>query len=178
MQEMMRLFLAFMKIGAFSFGGGYAMIPFIEQEVIFRHGWITLDRFLDVMAISAITPGPVAINAATFIGYQVGEVAGSVIATTAVVLPSFAIMLVAGLLLSRYKDFALTKRMFSGIRPVAFALIAAAVISTGTTVTQDLASVLIALASFFIVTFTKTHPVLVLLASGAAGLLLYFLTPC
>ncbi|HHY39017.1 MAG TPA: chromate transporter [Clostridia bacterium] len=171
----MELMLSFFKIGAFSFGGGYAMVPFIEEEVIVRHGWLSLERFLDLMAISAMTPGPVAINAATFIGYQVEGVLGSVSATTAVVLPSFVIMLIAGLLLGRYKNVVLVKRMFSGVRPAAFALIAVAAISTGTSLKYDATTVIVGLASFAVITFTKIHPILVLVAAGASGVILYLI---
>lgn len=169
----MELVISFLKIGAFSFGGGYAMVPFIEQEVIFRHGWLSLERFLDVMAISAVTPGPVAINAATFIGYRVGGVWGSVSATTAVVLPSFVIMFIAGMLLERYRNVALLKRMFSGVRPAAFALIAVAAISTGSSLKYDITTVVVGLASFAAITFTRIHPILILAAAGASGVILH-----
>lgn len=171
----MELVISFLKIGALSFGGGYAMVPFIQQEVIVHHGWLSLERFLDVMAISAMTPGPVAINAATFIGYQVKGVLGSVSATTAVVLPSFVIMLIAGLLLKRYRNVSLVKRMFNGVRPAAFALIAVAAISTGTSLKYDVTTVIVGLTSFAIITFTKIHPILVLVAAGASGVILYLI---
>ncbi|NLV89566.1 MAG: chromate transporter, partial [Tissierellia bacterium] len=92
MENLIKLFISFFKIGAFSFGGGYAMLPLIKEEIIDVHGWLTNTEFIDIIAISEMTPGPIAINSATFLGYKVAGVLGSVVATIAVVLPSFIVM--------------------------------------------------------------------------------------
>src|SRR5690554_3236556 len=92
MRTLIELFISFFKIGAFSFGGGYAMLPLIKEETIEIHGWLTNAEFIDILAISEMTPGPIAINAATFLGYRVSGVIGSIVATIAVSLPSFIVM--------------------------------------------------------------------------------------
>jgi len=92
MGALIDLFVSFFKIGAFSFGGGYAMLPMIQEEVIEVHRWITMAEYIDILAIAEMTPGPIAINSATFLGYKVAGIAGSAVATLGVVLPSFIVM--------------------------------------------------------------------------------------
>ena len=92
MKRILTLFLTFFKIGAFTFGGGYAMIPFIQKEIVEKHGWMTDDDILDIFAIAESTPGPIAINSATYIGFKVGGVFGSAMATLGVCIPSFVII--------------------------------------------------------------------------------------
>ena len=92
MNILLQLFISFFKIGAFSFGGGYAMLPLIKREVIEVHGWMTGAEFIDVLAISEMTPGPFAVNSATFLGNKVAGIPGSIVATFAVILPSFIVM--------------------------------------------------------------------------------------
>lgn len=110
------LFLSFLKIGAFTFGGGYAMIALLEREFTERKKWIGKEEFLDMVAISESTPGPVAINSATYIGYRVGGVPGSVLATLGVVLPSFLIIFVISLFLERFLSLRFVGYAFRGIQ--------------------------------------------------------------
>jgi len=116
MKEIGKIFLTFMKIGAFTFGGGYAMIPLIQKETVENHKWVTDEDILDVVAIAESTPGPIAINAATFVGYHVAGFAGAVAATLGVVLPSFAIILVISGLLQQFQDLKVVRYAFNGIR--------------------------------------------------------------
>ena len=92
MEILIRLYLAFLKIGTFSFGGGYAMLPFMQKEIVENNAWISMSEFSDIIGISQMTPGPVAINSATFVGYKVGGIIGSAIATIGVVTPSFILV--------------------------------------------------------------------------------------
>lgn len=110
------LFLTFFKIGAFTFGGGYAMLNLLENEFVSKRGWLTKDEFLDMLAIAESTPGPIAINSATFIGYKTAGVIGSAMATLGVVLPSFIIIFVISLFLDKFLTFTLVERAFHGIQ--------------------------------------------------------------
>lgn len=110
------LFLSFFKIGAFTFGGGYAMLSLIENEFVAKRGWLTKDEFLDMLAIAESTPGPIAINSATFIGYKTAGVLGSTFATLGVVLPSFIIIYVISLFLDQFLAFTLVANAFRGIQ--------------------------------------------------------------
>ena len=104
MEILIQLFMTFFKIGAFSFGGGYAMLPLLEEEVIRNHGWMTSGEFIDIFAISEMTPGPIAVNAATFLGFRVGGFLGAVVSTLAVILPSFIVISIIFASLSKFKS--------------------------------------------------------------------------
>ncbi len=117
------LFVTFFKIGAFTFGGGYAMIPIIEKEMCEKHKWLKGEEILDIFAISESTPGPIAINSATFVGFRVAGVLGSFCATLGVVLPSFIIISLISLILSEFSDLEPVKFAFNGIRAGVLALV-------------------------------------------------------
>ena len=123
LKRALKLFLAFFKIGAFTFGGGYAMIPLIQHEVTEKNKWITDDDMLEIVAISESTPGPIAVNSATFVGYRVCGVLGSVAATLGVVLPSFLIMLCVFFVLDQFQDKPAVQYAFMGIRACVLALV-------------------------------------------------------
>ena len=131
----LNLFYSFFKIGLFGFGGGYAMISLIQGEVVNRHHWLTSGQFTDIVAISQMTPGPIGINSATYVGYTslvnagYGHgwgVLGSVTATFAVVLPSFILMLIISKFLMKYKNHPIVESVFMGLRPAVVGLLAAA----------------------------------------------------
>ena len=111
-----KLFLTFFEIGLFTFGGGYAMIPLIQKEAVENHKWVTDEDILNVVAIAESTPGPIAINAATFVGYQVAGFAGAVVATLGVVLPSFLVILAISYVLQQFRDLKAVAYAFRGIR--------------------------------------------------------------
>ena len=121
------LFLTFLRIGAFTFGGGYAMIPLIQHETTEKHHWITDEDILEIVAIAESTPGPIAINSATFVGYRVGGFLGALVATLGVVLPSFAIILAISYLLRGFGDLPAVQYAFRGIRAGVLALLVKAV---------------------------------------------------
>ena len=98
-----KLFLSFLKIGTFSFGGGYAMLPFIQKEVVEKNQWITMTDFTDIIGISQMTPGPVAINSATFVGYRVAGVLGSIVATIGIIFTSFILVLITSKAIKKFK---------------------------------------------------------------------------
>ena len=126
MSVYLKLIWAYLKIGLFGFGGGYAMLALIEREVV-TPGWITEQMFTDIVAISQMTPGPIGINSATYIGYVVtGSVLGSIVTTVTVMLPSFLLVLYASHFIRRHKESAIIKGVFAGLRPVVIGLIASA----------------------------------------------------
>ena len=168
-KEWLRLFLTFLKIGAFTFGGGYAMIPLIEREVAEKRAWITKDELLDVVAVAESTPGPIAINAATFVGYRVGSFFGALFSTLGVVLPSFCIILGISLLLGRFGDLPYIRWAFRGVQAGVLALIVKALLtmykrSPKGAFAWSVMACVFALAAF------RVPVVWVLLAAGAAGL--------
>ena len=122
-RELWKVFLTFLKIGAFTFGGGYAMIPLIQKEAVENHKWITDEDILEIIAIAESTPGPIAINSATFVGYRTCGVLGSVCATLGVVLPSFVIIFAISFVLRQFQELKAVQYAFSGIRAGVLALL-------------------------------------------------------
>lgn len=173
MSSLIKLFLSFFKIGLFSFGGGYAMLPLIKKEIIEVHGWLTNAEFIDIIAISEMTPGPIAINSATFLGYRVSGILGSVVSTIAVVLPSFIIMSLIFHFVNKFKDSPYSDWFFRGIRPIVLGLIASAAVSVAMDAFVDIKSVLITLGIFYIVTFKRLNPIIAIIIAGITGVIFY-----
>lgn len=121
----LQIFYSFFKIGAFTIGGGYAMIPFIQKEVVENRKWIPADQFLDLLALAQSAPGILAANTAIFIGYKMRGLAGAIVATLGAILPSFFIILIIAMCFADYKDNPTVEAVFKGIRPAVVALIAA-----------------------------------------------------
>ena len=175
----LKLIWAYLKIGLFGFGGGYAMLSLIQREVV-DSGWISSTTFTDIVAISQMTPGPIGINSATYIGYVVtGSVWGSILATVTVVLPPFVLVLYASHFIRRHKDSAIIKGVFMGLRPVVVGLIASAALllmngeNFGTATPDCIKSIVICIASFCVVYFTKIHPIFIIIAAGIVGAFVY-----
>jgi chromate transporter len=169
----LQLFWTYLKIGLFCFGGGYAMLSLIQHEVVEKHAWLTHSEFTDIVAISQMTPGPIGINSATYIGYSVtGDVWGSVIATLAVCLPSFVIVL---LIAKAYKKFSANKQVSDALkvlRPATVGLIAsAALMLMNKENFIDYKSILIFVSAFALTKFGKLHPILIIILAGISGLI-------
>ncbi len=179
----LQLFYAFFKIGLFGFGGGYAMLSLIQGEVVTRYNWVSTQEFTDIVAISQMTPGPIGINAATYVGFTAtGSVWGSVVATFAVVLPSFILMLTISKFFLKYQKHPVVVSIFNGLRPAIVGLLAAAALVLMNTEnfgspTQDtysfVISVLIFIVAFIGTRKYKVNPILMILCCGLAGFLLY-----
>ena len=122
-KKIWKLFAAFFRIGAFTFGGGYAMIPLIQKEAVEKNGWVTDEDILEIIAIAESTPGPIAINSATFVGYRTCGVLGSIAATLGVVLPSFAIIFAISFVLRKFQEIDAVQYAFNGIRAGVLALL-------------------------------------------------------
>ena len=170
-----KLFYTFFKIGLFNFGGGYAMISFIQNEVVSRHGWLTNTQFTDIVAVSQVTPGPVGINMATYTGYAAtGSAWGAAIATAAVCLPSFLLLLWLGNYLLKNQHTPRVQSVFAVLRPVVVGLIAAAaLVLCNAENFIDYKSILFFVVSFLLIWTRKVGPIAVLLASAAVSAVVY-----
>ena len=185
----LQLFATFFVIGLFTFGGGAAMLSLIQSQVVSKFAWLTEAQFTDIVAISQCTPGPIGINCATYTGYEVGGVAGSAIATFALVLPSFIIFYGIILLYNKYHRTSLFSNIMSGLRPAVAGLIGAAALILMFRISQgecmlpqieiieenfgDWTSWAILGISFAASFFFKVNPILLIVAGGIAGLIIY-----
>lgn len=169
-----QLFISFFKIGIFGFGGGYAMISLIQHEIE-QHSWMTPQEFTDIIAISQMTPGPIGINSATYVGYTAsGTVWGSIVATFAVILPSFIIMITLVRFFFKLHGNKYIEYVFLGLRPAMVGLIGAAgLLLINKENFIDTKSVVIFLVAFVLSFKFKIHPILLILLAGVAGWILY-----
>ena len=165
------LFLTFLKIGAFTFGGGYAMIPLIQRETVDNHGWITNEDVLEIVAIAESTPGPVAINSATFVGHKIGGFFGAASATAGVILPSFVIIYVLSFVLRQFEELKAVQYAFAGIRAGVLALIIQALVSMYRQYPKDQAAYLIMAGAFAAVALFGVNVLLVIVCCALAGFL-------
>jgi len=171
----LKLFCTFFKIGLFNFGGGYAMISFIQNEIVYKHAWLTTSQFTDIVALSQVTPGPVGINMATYVGYETtSSIWGAVVATVAVCLPSFILMILISKWFLKYRHAKAVEDVFKGLRPAVIGLIAAAaLVLCNAENIVDYKSVLLLVGAFLAVWKYRIGPIAVLIASGVLGLVLY-----
>lgn len=165
----MQLFVAFFKIGLFTFGGGYAMIPLIQREVVDKKEWVTDDDILEIIAIAESTPGPIAINSATFIGFKVCGFWGSFFATLGVVLPSFLIILLISNILKEFSDFKVVKYAFNGIRAGVLALIVKSLYTMYKKVKKYAFAYVLMGLSFVLTAVLDVNVLIVIIGCGAAG---------
>lgn len=172
----LQLFLSFLKIGAFTFGGGYAMIPLIHREVIENHPWIDDKELLDIFAISQITPGVIAVNAATYIGYKIGRFWGSFLATLGVVLPSFIFIYLISFFLTQFKDILWVEYAFRGIRIGVVVLLVYTVIRLIRVDKVNVLYILVISGSFLLATFTQLNVIYLLLGAIGIGILYALIT--
>lgn len=168
MKMLFELFRSFFKIGLFTFGGGYAMIPLIQREVIDRKGWIAAEEFLDLLTIAQSAPGPISLNTSVFVGYKLAGFRGALAAILGVVIPSFAIILAIALFFANIRDNALVDAAFKGMRPAVVALIVVPVISLARGMHLGLAVVIVAAA--LLVWGAGVSPILLLIAAALCGI--------
>lgn len=186
----LKLIWSYLKIGLFGFGGGYAMLALVQDEVV-GNGWISQQGFTDIVAISQMTPGPIGINSATYIGYTAPAgidpalsgpfwgILGSVLCTIAVVIPPLLLVLYTSHFINRHKDSIAIKGIFTGLRIITVGLIASAALllmnkaNFGTSDYQVTCSIIICVTAFCLVYFAKLHPILVIIIAGLSGLIIY-----
>lgn len=170
---LVKLFLSFLKIGTFSFGGGYAMIPFIQKEIIDNNGWLTVSNFMDIIGISQMTPGPVAINSATFVGFKVAGIMGSIFATIGVITTSFILVSIVSRTLNKFKDSKVLKAALLGMRPILIALILQAFFNLSKEAYVDIKSVVVTLIIAGMLLSKKIHPIISIVFSGVLGIIFW-----
>jgi len=163
------LFTIFLRIGAFTLGGGYVMVPLIQREIVDRRRMVAPEKFLDIMAWAQCGPGGVAINASSIVGYTVAGMRGAVIATVGAVLPSFAAILIVAAAFLRYRTVPAVEAFLYGARPAVVGLLVAAVWSLGRQVFRDRWSIWVAAAGFVLVAVLDVHPALVIVGAAVAG---------
>ena len=166
------LFSSFFKIGAFTFGGGYAMLPMLERECVENHSWATRDELLDYFAIAQCTPGVIAVNTATFIGQKRAGIAGGIVATLGVVFPSLLIILALAGVITSFSHLTWVQHAFAGIRVCVCVLIFNAVLKLWKSAVKDVWGLLIFLAVLAASLLTSLSPVWYVLAAGVAGVLI------
>ena len=165
-----KLFLTFLKIGAFTFGGGYAMIPLIQREVVEKNKWLTDEDILEIVAIAESTPGPIAVNAATFVGYKAAGFFGAFFCTLGVVLPSFLIILAISFVLEAFQGLKAVQYAFNGIRAGVVALILKALITMYKKCPKGPVSYIVMAASFVAVAVFDAPVLLVIIGCAVFGL--------
>lgn len=189
----LKLFLTFFKIGAFTFGGGYAMLPFIKEEVL-ANEWMPLNEIIDFIAVSESTPGPFAINMATFIGNHqgsafgiIGGIFGAFCTTLGVVLPSFIIILIVAKCYEKFKNSTIVAGVMMGLKPAVIGFIGAAALSIAQTVfvpsgfsleifqNVDFYAYAVIFAGALVLTFKKVHPIIIICLSAAVGIAVGYL---
>ena len=174
----LQLFLSYLKIGFFGFGGGYAMLSLIQNEIVEQRGWLTATQFADIVAVSQITPGPIAINSATYIGYEVAGIWGSVVATIAVSLPALTLMLLITHYFLRLQNNRYVKGIVRGMRPVVVGMIASAALLLMVPKSDDGRSFIdgwswAIFAATLLGSAYKLNPILLIVLSGIAGVVIY-----
>ena len=164
------LFWTFFRIGAFTFGGGYAMIPLIQKETVEKRGWVTDEDILDIIAIAESTPGPIAINSSTFVGYRVGGFWGAVCGTFGMVLPSFLIIFAIAHVLRAFQDVKAVQYAFNGIRAGVLALLVKAIWSMYQKAPKGWAAYVVMLGSFVLAAFADVNVLFIIIGCALFGL--------
>ncbi len=172
MKELLDMFLTFARIGGFTFGGGYAMLPMLQKEVVNERHWATDEELMDYYAIGQCTPGIIAVNTATFVGYKNRGIPGAIMATLGVIAPSLVIIMVIAAFISNFMALSFVSSAFAGIRACVFVLIASAVVKLAKKSLIDKGTISIAIGVFLMSLFTSVSPAILVIAAGIIGIIL------
>lgn len=172
-KELLEIFVTFFKIGAFTIGGGYAMLPLIEKEVVDQKKWVKEEEIVDIFAIVQSVPGVIAINTAMFVGYKKARVKGAVSAALGVILPSFLIIIAIYYVLSGIKDNMFIQKAFEGVRAGVTALILLTAIKLSKKTIKNYTAAIIAVIAFILMVFFEMHAILIVIAGGIVGYMMY-----
>lgn len=164
-----KLFSTFFKIGCFTIGGGYAMVPVIQREIVENKKWISQDEFLDAIALTNSLPGPLATNTATYVGYRMAGVPGAITGVFATALPSFLLILAIAIFFTTIKDSLVVQNIFSGVRPAVVSLIIYAVVKLAKSIGFKTKNLLITLGTLIGMIFLDIHPIVAVIISGFLG---------
>jgi len=172
MKELWTLFITFMRIGGLTFGGGYAMLPMLQREVVERRGWATEEELMDYYAIGQCTPGIIAVNTATFIGNKYKGIIGGVVATLGVIFPSLVIITIIAALLNNFADIELVKHAFAGIRVAVAGLIISSILKLAKSGIKDVVGIIICVAAVAITMVFGASPIYCVVGGAAAGIII------
>lgn len=173
MKKVLQMFISFFKIGAFTFGGGYAMIPLIEEEVVNNKKWIGKEEFVDIVVISQSFPGALAINTSIFIGYKINGIFGAVIALLGTVIPSFIIILLIASVFMQFRNNYYVEQVFKGINGAVPVLVLIAILSISKSVKRSYLNFGIVISALILLQVLNVNPVLVIILSGIFGVIYY-----
>ena len=171
MKKSLELFLSIFKIGTFTFGGGYAMIPLIEEEVVVNKGWISKEECLDILVVSQSLPGALAVNTSVFLGYKIGGFIGAMVALLAVILPSFLIILIIAVFFMKFRDNYYVNAAFKGITAAVPMLVLIGAISLSKGLEKNIRTLITIIVGIIALAFFNIHPVLVIIISGLYGVI-------
>lgn len=172
------LFITFLKVGSVMFGGAYAIVPILEHEVVVKKGWLSEKEFADMIAATALIPGPVSVRAAAYVGYKIGGVLGTLVSTVAVVLPAFVLILIVATVLTEFYQHVITRSILFGVSAAVIGLIAAALVTVSRGVLRELdtfqsvVTAVIAVTVFIAIVKFGVDPVILILVSAVIGLVL------
>ncbi len=171
MRKLIKFFLVFLRIGAFTFGGGLAMLPLIEREIVDKNEWMTKEEFIDIIAVTQCMPGVIAANTAIYLGYHLFGFWGTVFGVLGAILPSFVIMMVAAEFFLTFRDSPVIQAVFMGIRPAIAVLIFSAAVRLSKVVDKTAYNIVIAVVSFALISFWGLHPIIVIVGAALLGIL-------
>lgn len=170
MKLLWQIFIAFLKISPVTFGGGYAMIPLIEREIVEKRGWVSTEEIANIFAVAESVPGAIAINSATLIGYRLAGVRGAIAAMLGTLLPAFIIVVLLSIFVLQVKDHPKTEAAFTAVRSTVVALITYAAVKIGKTAIVDTVTALLAGAAIILMWYVHLHPVFLISGGAAAGI--------
>lgn len=173
MNILIKLFWNFLKIGAFSYGGGYTALSLIEREIVSRLNWLSYPEFLDVMAVSQITPGPIGINSATYTGFKIAGIGGAFVSTFGVVLVSFVLVIVIAHYFFQFKDSKVVKAVLYSLRPAILGIIITVVINLGKVTIVGIKEAIITLVVVVALIKFERHPIVMIFLSGVIGIFIF-----
>ncbi|WP_294359095.1 chromate transporter [uncultured Clostridium sp.] len=173
MKKLLNLFWAFFKIGAFTFGGGYAMVPLIEKEIVEKQKWVDKDEFVDIIVLSQSFPGALAVNCSTMVGYKICGIVGAVVTLLAVVLPSFIIMLMVAMYLMKFRNNIYVNAAFKGINAAVPIMVLVAIVSLSKSLRKSTMTYIIMAAALIVLLFFDINPIWVIIASALFGVFYY-----
>ncbi|MGV8146208.1 MAG: chromate transporter [Alkaliphilus sp.] len=171
MNYYVKLFLIFLKVGAFTLGGGYAMIPVIQREVVINNKLIDSEEFLDIIAVSQSLPGAIAVNSAIFIGYKLAGIPGSLVTLLGIVIPSLVVIITVAIFYNEIKGLRAVQAFFQGVRPAIVALIAATVVKLASSIPKKFINFFLIVSSFVSIALFDIHPIIVIIACALIGLI-------
>ncbi|MCM1990336.1 chromate transporter [Oceanirhabdus seepicola] len=173
MRQIFQMFFCFFKIGAFTFGGGYAMIPLIEKEFVDNKGWISKDDFVDIIVLSQSLPGALAVNSSLFVGYKICGVLGAILALLGVVIPSFCIIIIISILFMKFRDNPIVIQGFNGIKAAVPMLVLFAIISLSKSLKKNIPTLSIMVISIFLLLYFNLHPIFLIIFSIFCGIIFF-----